>query len=261
MLRAGHVRGHRVDRVLRRAGRETAGQRQQHRGRKAAQRGQRGAGHRLVALLEVLHLRVDRREALDRVGDAHREVGEHRRDLVVVRAALGRRAHRDRHHRADDAALDGLAALLQQVAEATGDDGEHDVVDGAAVLGPDGLDVGQAPARPRPAAMRPDRTVERRCRRWPQQRAQARDGAGEVGRLGRRPGRRARRRPQAAHAVVRDLRPRAPAPSRRCAGCPAQAPAPTAAGSRRAAGGARNRRPRSGGPCRRRRRPCSGGSC
>ena len=75
------------------------------------------------------------------------------------------------------------------------------------MLGADRLDVGQAPARPCPAAVRSDRPVERRPRRRPQQRAQARDGAGDIGRLARRLGRRARRRPQAARAVVRDLRP------------------------------------------------------
>ena len=165
------------------------------------------ARDRLVALLEALHLGADSRRRSTGSAMLTGQLGEHRRDLVVVGAALGRRADRDGHHRAHDAALDGLAAREQQVAEAAGDHGEHDVVDGAAVLGADRLDVGQAPARPGPAAVRPDRPVERRPRRRPQQRAQARDGAGDLGRLARRPARRARRRPQAARALVRDLRP------------------------------------------------------
>ena len=120
---------------------------------------------------------------------------------------LGRRAHRHGHHRADQAILDGLSAREQQVAEAARDHREHDVVDGTAVLGPDRLDVGQAPARPRPAAMRPDRPVQGSPRRRAQQWAQARDGPRELGRLPHRPARLARRRPQLSHSLVRDRRP------------------------------------------------------
>ena len=138
---------------------------------------------------------------------SHGQLCEHRGHLVVVGAALGRRAYRHGHHRSDRTALDGLAAPEQQVAEPAGDHGEHDVVDSAAVLGADGLDVGEASARPRPAAVRPDRPVERDPRRRAQQRAQARDGARDLGRLAHRPARVARRRPQAARALVRACRP------------------------------------------------------
>ena len=77
------------------------------------------------------------------------------------------RAHRHRHKRADEAIVDRLAAALQQVAEAARDDGQHDVVDGAAERLADRLDVGEPAPRPVPAAVRANRAVERRGRRRP----------------------------------------------------------------------------------------------
>jgi hypothetical protein len=142
------------------AHRDARSEREQHRRCKAGERGEHFTGDRLLGLLQVVHLRADRREALGRVVETNRELRDHRRDPVVVRAAFAGRPHRHGHQGPHDAAVHALAAAEQQITEPTGEDGQHDVVDGAAEPASHGLHVGERRACPVPAAVRTDRAVE-----------------------------------------------------------------------------------------------------
>ena len=151
----------------------------------------------------------------------------------------------------------------QQVAEAARDHGEHDVVDAAAMLVADRLDVRQPAARPCPAAVRPDRAVERRVlRRGAAALRKLDDGRVAIG-----------RRPRRQRARVADRRRRGRArPSSGSTACAASAE-PMAAGVLGAGAGATAAPPPGGasrsassrdahaGRWRRRRRPSRGGPC
>ena len=145
----------------------------------------------------------------------------------------------------------------QQLAEAVGDQREHDVVDGAAELGAHRLDVGEAHVGPAPAPVRPDRAGQR--------------GGGD-----RAHARAARRAPRARSpsAVASVSRGRAQRPLQRLAAGPTGSPGARASARRTSTlGGLGRRRPRAAprggrscrrtsptsGRSRRRRRPCSGG--
>jgi hypothetical protein len=132
MLRPWHVRGDRIDRPLRRAGRDPTGQRQQHRGREPPNEvSVEPATAWWLSLRSFISARTLTRRSTGSRPTRHGEVGESRGHLVVG-AALGLCAYRHGHHRADHAVLESLAAAQQQVAEAAHDHGEYDVVDGAA---------------------------------------------------------------------------------------------------------------------------------
>ena len=76
-------------------------------------------------------------------------------------------AHRDRHERADEPLGHVLATGQQQLTEPVGDRREHDVVDRPAERGADLLHVLQGGSGPDPAAVRTDRSGERRHRQRP----------------------------------------------------------------------------------------------
>ena len=109
----------------------------------------------------LVHLAAHRGQPGHRVRLADGQVDEDGRDLVVQLPALVGLAHRDRHHRADHQPLAQRAAPLEQVAEAAGDGGEDDVVDGAAERRPDALELVELRVGPGPAPVRADRPVER----------------------------------------------------------------------------------------------------
>ena len=112
-------------------------------------------------MLEAVHLRPQAVEAGGRVGNAYRQLGEHRRDSIVVDAALAGAAYRHRNKSADRAVVDPLAPCLEQVAQATGDDRQDDVVDGPAERGTHRLHVAQPHVGPRPGAVGADRADQR----------------------------------------------------------------------------------------------------
>jgi hypothetical protein len=74
-------------------------------------------------------------------------------------------AHADRHQRPKLEILCGDAAGAQVAAKGTGDDGEHDVVDGAAELILYPLQLVELGVDPGKAPMGADLDVERRARR------------------------------------------------------------------------------------------------
>lgn len=74
--------------------------------------------------------------SLDGILQPDRQLREHRRDLVVIAPGRIIGADRHGHERAENASLDGLAATEQQIPEATGDHGEHDIVDPSVELPP-----------------------------------------------------------------------------------------------------------------------------
>ena len=203
MLRSGHVRGDGVQSPLRDAAPDAASQREQHGGREAAERRQPRGRHRLAGGLELLHLRAHSSEALDGVVDADRQLGEHRRDLVVVVPPLVLGAHRHRHERADRALLDVLAAGQQQLAKAAGDRGQHDVVDRSSERLADLLDLDKARPRPVPAPVRADGAVQRRGAARHQQLAQVGKAAARLEQLACEPARAAHRGKGRAHALIR----------------------------------------------------------
>jgi hypothetical protein len=95
----------------------------------------------------------------------HRQRPAHGGDLVAELVALVVGAHRDRHERAQVQALGPHAAGAQPGAQAAGDDGEHDVVDRAAELVLDRLEVGEVVRDPGDPPVRRRRHLQRRRRR------------------------------------------------------------------------------------------------
>ena len=91
------------------------------------------AGRATLELAEPITAEyIDEVEAGRRVGDSHGQLGEHRRDAVVVDAALAGPPNRDRHEGADRASGDALSPRLEQIAKPARDDRQHDVVHGPA---------------------------------------------------------------------------------------------------------------------------------
>ena len=127
--------------------------------REAGQVGEHLGAHGLAARLEPLQLLAHDVEPRDRVLAPHRQRRHHRGHAVAERAALHVRAHAHRDHRLQLEAVGVLAAAAQVLAERAGDGGEHDVVDGAAELVLDRLDVGEVRAHPGEAPVRADRLV------------------------------------------------------------------------------------------------------
>jgi hypothetical protein len=153
-----------------------AHERGRHRG---GELGERLAGLGLVRLLQPVHLRVDRGQALQGFGDVHGQVEEDRRDLVVDDAPADLLAHRHRDECAQGHPLGIFAAGDDQLSEATRHRGHHHVVDRAAERLADPADVVERAARVRPATVRPDRAVERGGRRGSQRRSVPAQPAGD----------------------------------------------------------------------------------
>ncbi len=164
-LGAGDVRRHGVHVALGDAERHPRAHGEEQCRREPRQRGQHLTRHRLLGLLEPSHLRPDGGETLGGVDDPDRELGEHRRDTVVVDAVLVGHSHRHGHERAHAAAFGFLVARHDEIAEAVGEHGEHDVVHGAAERGAHALHVGEVRPRPVPPPVRSDRAIERRHHR------------------------------------------------------------------------------------------------
>jgi len=93
-------------------------------------------------------------------GFADRQRHDHPPVLVAARVAglPGVQGHRD--HRAEDQVLDVFAAAQQQIAQAGGDGGEHDVVDLGTMRAGDVLGQVEAAADDSQPAIRADRLVE-----------------------------------------------------------------------------------------------------
>ena len=163
-------------------------------GAKSVDLGQDLGPDRLAGGLEVAHLAGEDPQPLDRVLAPDRQRRHHRRDPVAERAVLLLGADADRDQGPHLQALGVVAAGPQVLADAAGDDREDDVVDGAAVLVFDPLQLGQVGLGDREAAMGPDLDVEGRvgarpCRRrapsrW--RRRRAGPGAGRAEPRGRR---------------------------------------------------------------------------
>ena len=257
VLRAGDVGGDGVDAALRQPCGHPPSERQQHRGGKPAERSQPLRRDRLTRLLEILHLLVQGMHSLDGILQPDRQLREHRRDLVVIGPGRIIGADRHGHERAENASLDGLAATEQELPEATGDRGEHHIVDRAAVKRADLLDVHQPRPRPVPPSVRADRTVERAGRVAAQKRPQIRETAGDVDGLPGNAARTAHRRqhgPQPLERTGRTLRQRV-SHQRGRARFGRRCPAIVDRGRRRRAP---CRGSRSSGPSPRPRRPCNG---
>ena len=93
-------------------------------------------------------------------GSPDRKVHGHRRHPVVQDPPLGLGPDRHRHQGPDHLALDQFVPAREQVAEATRDRRQYDIVDGPAERGPDRLHLGQAGLGPLPTPVRATRTVE-----------------------------------------------------------------------------------------------------
>ena len=207
--------------------------------------------------LRAAHGGVHLVEATERVGLVAGQLGEHEGD-VVAEDVVGA-AHADRDHHLERDRL--LAAADQVGAHASGDRGQHHVVDGRAVGALDDPQVTEGALSPGQAAQRRELPVEHARGRGAQQVAQRAGHAQRArGGLPRRGGGRARRAQRPAQQVeLLDRAGRAP---------PGPAAARRRARARRASRRARRRRARAWGRAaarrarpRRDRRPCSDGSC
>src|SRR6201999_252330 len=96
---------------------------------------------------------------------------------VAVRLPLRRIAHAHRHHRLQHEAFDVVAAGHQELAERTGYQREHHVVDGAPEAILDLFQILEAHAHELETSVRSDGTVERRERRALERRAAEREQA------------------------------------------------------------------------------------
>ena len=95
-----------------------------------------------------------RRQPFERVADPDRQLGDHRRDLVVG-GAVTHRADRHGHERTEHGVIGIFGSGRQQVAEGPGDHGQDDVVDGPSERLLDRLDVGELGVGGGPAPMGP----------------------------------------------------------------------------------------------------------
>ncbi len=116
---------------------------------------------RLLRRLDPVHRLAHRAQPGDGVLDVDGQRPADGGDLVAELAALVRGPDRHRHERAQLEALGADAAGVQPAPQRAGDGAEDDVVDGAAELRLDLLEVGQVAAHPGVAAVRADRGVER----------------------------------------------------------------------------------------------------
>jgi hypothetical protein len=90
----------------------------------------------------LVHFPLDQTEPPQRIRLADRQVGQDRGHPVGDRARFVRAADRYRDQAAHHHPVGQLTTFAQQVAEATGDRGEHDVVDSHAVGRADLLQLG-----------------------------------------------------------------------------------------------------------------------
>ena len=157
-LRAGHVRHDQVEEPGREVDPRRLGE-QRRRGEVVEARDHLGP-ERLLRVLQVPHLGADLEQALDRVLDVDGQRRPHRRDLVAQLPVLVLAADRNRHLRAHLEPLGPDAAPVEPFPDAAGDDGQHDVVDGATELVLDPLELRQVAANPDEPPVRADLDVQ-----------------------------------------------------------------------------------------------------
>src|SRR5215472_2118191 len=156
-----HVGGDRDDLPLGQREHEPEPARDQ-RERSIAAKGDQGLADPLLpARLQVRQLGLDGSEPFHRVGHVHRQLGHQRRYPVLVDALLTRRPERHGHQRRDLVRLRLLAAGEQERTEAAADRGQDDVVDRAAQLLPDRLDLVERGAGPGVTPLLPDLPAQR----------------------------------------------------------------------------------------------------
>ena len=158
-LRPGHVGDDQVEEPGREV--DPRGLREQGRRGEVVEAGDHFGAQRLLGALQALHLLADDPQPPHRVLDVDGQRPAHHRDLVAEVAALVLGADRDRHQGAQLEPLGADPAAVQPLAQGAGDDGEHDVVDGAAEGVLDPFEGRQLRARPDEAPVRADLLVER----------------------------------------------------------------------------------------------------
>ena len=140
-MRPGDIGDNEVEEALRRL--QAGGLRGDRRRREVDEAGEDLSAHGLARALQVAHDLADQVQAADRLLAPDRQRRHHRRDPVAERAALLLGANADRHHRAHLQAFGVVTPRAQVVAERAGHHREDDVVDGAAVLVLDLLQLGR----------------------------------------------------------------------------------------------------------------------